>query len=320
MDAKGQYCHHGATWRKHRALTIEPDMPEQVTNTLPGQWLWGGTMRSHFGHFLTESTGRLWALDEIEEPIAGVVFTHKCPRTKHLNGFQKRFFDLMGVNLPIHVLKAPTRVERLLVPGQGLGLGEISAGTSKVRRQFASRFAPTVTPDGPEKLYISRSRLSPELGSILGETYLEELLAREGYEIFHPQAHSLEVQISRYRAARHVIAADGSALHLLAMAMPRDQRVAIIARRNSTAIDLLVRHVKAFVETPPLVIHAIKKEWRRGGASKRKRFSVGELSFADIGNTLQAKGFVSNGAWADMSEQSIRVSLTDRGSGWLHSC
>lgn len=313
LDAEGRYCHHGATWRKHRALTIAPEMPQTVTNTLTGRWLWGGVMRSHFGHFLTESTGRLWALDATEEPIAGIVFTHKRPRGRKLNNFQRRFFDLLGVDVPVRVLRAPTRVERLIVPGQGLGLGEIAAGTQKVRDQFASRFAAQVMPNGSDKLYISRSRLGPELGSILGETCLEKLLAEEGYEIFHPQAHSLEDQIARYRAARHVIAADGSALHLLAMAMPRAQRVAIIARRKSSAVDLLVRHVGSFMGTTPLVIHAIKKEWLRNDTSTRKRFAFGELSFVDLGATLQAAGFVSNGAWTDLPDQAVRDALIERG-------
>ncbi|MFC3119099.1 glycosyltransferase 61 family protein [Jhaorihella thermophila] len=102
----------------------------------------------------------------------------------------------------------------------------------KFRTAIHERFAREVEPDGPERLYVSRSALGLGKG-LLGEELLESLLEREGYEIFHPQKHPMQTQIARYKAARQIVAADGSALHLYAMVGRADQRVAMISRRES---------------------------------------------------------------------------------------
>lgn len=318
LDARGVYCPRAAMWRKFRPLTTAPDRPETVTDTLSGRWIWGGVLWSHFGHFLAESTARLWALDAVDGPVDGLLFVPKRPRNEdRLKGFHKPFFDLMGVDVPIRVVTAPTEVEDLIVPGQGFGLGEISAGTQKVRAQYASRFAADVAPEGPEKLYVSRSALGLSRGSILGEPYLEDRLRQEGYEVFHPQEHPLEVQVARYRAARQVVATDGSALHLLAMAMPEDQRVAIVARRRSSAVDLLARHVDGFTGTTPLVITALHRSWFPEGRRKVKRLALGELSLPDVGRRLAEAGFVSDGSdWRPLQEAEVRAALQASGMGW----
>ena len=291
LAADGRYCPEGALWRRFRPLTLEPDPVTGPVADLPGRWLWGGVLWAHFGHFLAESTARLWALDHlaglVDGPLDGVLFMPKRPRNgEKITGYQADFFRLMGVDVPIRVATGPMRVEQLVVPGQGFGLGEISAGTDKVRAQYADRFARDVAPDGPERLYVSRSALGFAKGSILGETRMEERLAEEGYEIFHPQAHSMETQVARYRAARQVVATDGSALHLLAMARPAGQRLAIVARRQSSAVELLIRHVSSFTGADPLLVDALRRSWFPDGRKANKRHALGELDLAAVGRQL----------------------------------
>ena len=43
----GSYCHEGALWRRHRPITTEPDMPKEITQNIPGRWLWGGVLWAH---------------------------------------------------------------------------------------------------------------------------------------------------------------------------------------------------------------------------------------------------------------------------------
>ena len=71
----GSYCHEGALWRRHRPITTEPDMPKEITQKIPGRWLWGGVLWAHFGHFLVESTARLWALANLDAPVDGVLLS-----------------------------------------------------------------------------------------------------------------------------------------------------------------------------------------------------------------------------------------------------
>ena len=317
LDGAGRYCPNGALWRKYRPLTTEPPRPQAVEAKLSGRWLWGGVLWAHFGHFLVESTSRLWALAELEGPVDGILFMPKRPAVGDMvRGFQRDFIGLMAPGLPIRVAAEPTQVQELVVPGQGFGLGKITTGTRKFRDAVHRQFARDVTPEGPEKIYISRSQLGLGKGGLLGEERLEELLQAEGYEIFHPQNHDIATQLARYKAAKRVIAADGSALHLFAMVGRPDQPVAMILRRQSTANNLLAQNVAAFCGSDPLVIGALRTEWVKADRQKSNRLSFGELNHAVLGRALGEAGFVRKGQdWPVLSEKERQQVLSDKGLG-----
>ena len=295
---KGDYIHAGAHWRRGRPLLLPPEAAPRPRDDLAGNWMWGGLLLNHFGHFLTESTPRLWGLAEVSG-LDGIVFLHK--RNAEVTEFHRNFLRLMGFDLPIHVVSRATRVERLHVPGQGFGLGRISFGTAKFRDFFRTAFAPEIRAEGPEKLYVSRSALGPRKGGVLGETFLEEHLAAEGYEVFHPQHHPLEVQIARYRAARRIVALDGSALHLAAFACAPHQRVAMIRRRTSSMSNAIVIHLKSFSGSDPDVIDAIRADWVLAGRGRVDRFSMGEVDLPVVQAALVAGGYIGAGkVWAPL--------------------
>ncbi|MDK3017828.1 glycosyltransferase 61 family protein [Pseudodonghicola flavimaris] len=317
LDAAGRYCPEGALWRKYRPLTTEPAQPATISDTLPGRWLWGGVLWAHFGHFLVESSSRLWALNEIDQPVDGILFIPKRPAVGDMvRGFQRDFIGQMAPGLPIRVATAPMQVEELVVPGQGFGLGKITAGTQKFRDAIHSRFALDVAPEGPEKLYISRSKLGLGKGGLLGEEQLETLLEAEGYEIFHPQEHDIATQLARYKAAKKVIAADGSALHLFAMVGRPDQPVAMILRRQSGANNLLAGNVAHFCGSTPLVINALRTEWVKSTQKKSNRLSFGEIDHGVLARVLGEKGFVRPGlSWPTLSDAEREQVLKDKGLG-----
>lgn len=296
LDMKGIPVPHAALWRGSRLLTHPPAMPAEPEH-LPGKWLWGGTLWRYFPHFITESITRLWALDQIDQSeFDGILFIPKNPSVDDpAPGFHQAFMDLMGCTLPIREAKGPLKVDQLVVPGQGFGLGEITRGTDAFRAAMKARFAPGVAADGPEKLYISRSRLGPARGAVLGEEVLEGHLAEQSYEIFHPQEHSLEVQIARYRAARKVIASEGSSLHLYAFAAGPQTEVAMILRRKSKATQHISTHIESFAGTKPLWVENLRRMWRRVD-TPRKRLWIGEPDFAAMQAELVKGGFISAGA------------------------
>jgi hypothetical protein len=149
---------------------------------------------------------------------------------------------------------------------------------------------------------------------MLGEERMEALLKAEGYEIFHPQQHSLATQIARYKAAKRVVAADGSAVHLYAMVGRPDQAVAMILRRRSLSNNLLAVNVRHFCETEPLVISALRTEWIRKGQKKSSRLSFGELDHVAIGDALSRAGFISSDArWPTSTEEERQQVFAEKG-------
>lgn len=296
FDAQGQYLHQAVQWRG-RALMTPPPLPAQVTD-LPGRWLWAGVRMEHFGHFLMESLGRLWALGA--EKVDGVLFIPEDgfrpdKGERALAGWQARLLQLLQIDLAVKLAHEPLRVQELVVPGQGFGLGPLIGGTARFRRFVADRFARDIAPEGGAKLYLSRSNLPERLGGIIREGQLEKELAEKGYEVFHPQDHALEVQIARYKAATHVIGLDGSALHLFGLVARPDQRVAVIRRRPGTAPDGIVAHLTGFTGRAPLVVDALRRNWVRSDRKGADNFSYGEVDFAGLAKPLIDQGFLAEG-------------------------
>lgn len=314
LDAAGRYIPSGALWRNGRALTTEPEAPSGEIADLSGTWLWGGVLWMHFGHFVVESASRLWALDELEEKIKGIIFMPKRPRNgSEVLDFQKDFIGLMGRDLEVACIDTPTRVERLIVPGQGFGLGPMIPGTDAFRKAIAFNFANDIKPEGAEKLYVSRSAIPAARGNLIGETELEMHLSAEGYTIYHPQQHDLKHQIATYKAAKQIIAAEGSALHLLAMVARHHQKVAIVVRRPSGATENLEAHLRSFASVAPVRLTHLKRSWKPLGAAK-PRLWMGELDMPALQAELKATGFIAETApaWEPLDAATVQERLGDR--------
>ena len=313
VDALGRDVPEAALWHGNRRANEPFAPPAGQQEELAGTWLWGGTLWSYFAHFIVESPGRLWALDHLDTPPEGIVFIpRRAGQDIALNRFQTEFFAALGVDLPIKVVADAARIERLLVPGQGFGLGAISAGTEKFRDFVHARFGAGVAPEGGDKLYISRSLLGPKRGGLIGEDQIEAELAAQGYEIFHPQKHDIATQIARYKAARKIVAPEGSALHLYAYAGGPDQSVALIQRRRSAATDHIVAHIESFTGTKVAVIDVLREVWQPVG-SNRKRLSVGEPDLPALGVALRDAGFIGDGpVWAPLDPDAVRAAMGER--------
>lgn len=314
FDSDGSYCAQAALWRKGRPMTVRPDAPPAPTQTLPGRWVWGGVLWDHFGHFIVESTSRLWPLPDLKDEIDGIVFIPKRPqRDDVLLGFQRDFLDQLVPGIPVRIAHTPTQVDHLIVPEQGFGLGQITAGSAAFRTTMAQHFARDIAPKGSKKLYISRSKINLKRGGILGETQLETWLAAEGYEVFHPEKHDIPTQIARYKAAETVVSCEGSALHLFGMTARPDQKVGIVLRRRSKATNLIVRHLKGFTGISPTTFDAVQRGWTPAENAKQHKY-VGELDMPQLQDLLLRDGFIDAGGatWKSLTDAEIRDALGPR--------
>ncbi|MGB0926766.1 MAG: glycosyltransferase family 61 protein [Pikeienuella sp.] len=287
----------------HTAHDNPPDIAAQ--EHLPGSWLWAGPLYWHFGHFLTESITRLWAYDAVRQNLDGVIFTPKrYGAGAEILPWQAEFLEMAGIGLPTRVLTRATAVERLIIPAQGFGTGKMIGGTGAFRHFVQTRFAKDIPANGPERLYLSRSKFGPRKGGLLGEVGIESHLAAEGYEIFHPQNHTLQKQIAMLKAAKRIIGADGSAFHLAGLVARRDVRAAMVMRRNAITPMHLIGQFEALRGAKLHAINAIRQDWTPNGAPP-DRLSYAELDFAVLSRALRRLGLIDREGWAEPTPESV---------------
>lgn len=297
LTADGSFVEQSISWSNAAQPVNSPPVltPDTEILDLPGRYIFGGIYYGHFGHFIVESLARIWALDAVGEAVDGMIFTPKTPRiTQHHVRHYRDLLTAFGVDLPIEIAHEVTRVENLHVPRQGFGMYDLIEGSSEFR-DFINRHAGRNVPaEGPERLYVSRLLLPPHRGSILGEYKIEEYLAEEGYQMFHPQKASQNEQIARYRAARYVIGTDCSPLHLLGYVGDAGQKAAVLTRRSMEIGGFLVRQLQVFKNMQATEVNCLVNDWMPQPGSRPSRSSWGEVDFPRMHAQLLAAGMISN--------------------------
>lgn len=309
LDAAGAPVANAVTWSNGAPVNSAPPMPgPQEIAPLPGSWLFGGILFGHFGHFLVESTTRLWALDGVraaDPALRGIVFTPKAQHnTERVVEVQRPLLQALGAGgLEIVNATGPLRVERLHIPRQGFGMFDMIEGSRAFRDHIRRHAGQGIAPAGHERIYISRSRLPPQRGGLLGEALIEAWLAREGYEPFHPQLHSARAQIAQYKAARRIVTVDCTPLHLVGFVGDAGQKVAIINRRSMDLGQYFVRQLRRFRDIDAVEIGALVADWVPQPGTRPGRSSWGEVDLPGLGAELARHGMIADpGPWRPLTE------------------
>jgi capsular polysaccharide biosynthesis protein len=318
-DQAGQTVEQAQCWRSPTAAAsvfpTQDASSTKIEKTQSGRWLFGGILYAHFGHFLCESTSRLWALDAErlkDRNIDGVVFINKRKKTWP-HRFAKPtlpWFKALGVDANILSVNEPTIFEELVVAPQGFGTGAMMSGASEFRHFARRNFGKDIAAKGASKIYISRSQLFAKRGRYLGERALENHLAAEGFSIFHPQQHSIEEQIAQYKAAKVIVSSDNSALHLAAFFGDGDTQTVIIRRRAAALIADFNLQYENFSALKPAVIDVLRPD-RMSSASEGNRFLnevYTELDFLALQKNLFAQGIISSDVpWGGPTDEEIEM-------------
>jgi hypothetical protein len=311
FDAEGPFLPEGHCHRYAEGpITVAPEVPRRggPVERLTGTWLFGGLFYGHFGHFLCETTSRLWAVPQLPG-VDGIVFFpkqrlgHERRQIRH----QLPFLEALGLSgLEIRAPQVPVVIERLAVPPQGFGIGALIAGRPEYRAFMRGRLGAAVEASGPTDIYVSRSRLPSKRGSVLMETRIEALMEAAGYTVFHPQEHVLPTQLAAWKAARRIVSLDGSALHLAAMLAGPETRVAILNRGPSHNIEDYLLQFRTFASVEPLRIEAVSGFYHPSGRRVVKRETHALLDFPTIGRALAGAGFIPDAhRWTEPGEAEL---------------
>ncbi|MDO5619958.1 MAG: glycosyltransferase 61 family protein [Paracoccus sp. (in: a-proteobacteria)] len=295
LDSSGTDLPEAAIYRSSaegrlRRMMLPPKPAQGPVARLSGTHLWGGQIFNHFGHFLTESISRLWAV--ADHPADSIVFVGRHKEMTDLQQWHRNFLTMAGIDLPVRLITEPTQVERLLVPGQGFGLGPIARGTPEFRA-FGHRLAEQIEPKGDDRIYISRTRQGKK-GRALNEVQIEDNMRRNGYGIYYPERHSLAEQLAQYRKASHIVGLDSSAFHLAGLIARPGQKIAIILRRNMSAYYNIQRQFEGMTGTSPDILNVLEGDWMPEKHKGASRLSWGQLDHAALARLLAERGYIDS--------------------------
>ena len=218
---------HGKTSYKN----IPAPIVQSKLAMLDGCHIFAGMLQGHFGHFLTESIGRIWSSTYLSANFNSFVYYHRVPGGR-LPNFANEIFGLLVPGMDIKIIKEPTIVEQLAVPRQIEKRGMLY-GNSVMRDVVLS--LKLIKGGSAKRIYVSRSALNLNDGGVLFEALVEQYLEAEVYCVIRPEKMSIHEQVAAYNEAEELIFAEGSALHLYALVARSSQRVFVIWRRKIAA-------------------------------------------------------------------------------------
>ena len=179
---------------------------------IKGQSIYCGEFLEHWGHFLLESTTRLWYVVKNRQPNQKLIFVAR--KGLKLTGNFKHFFEILGVSpKDVILITKPTKLESVIVPEASSALGNYYT------KEFADPFiqiqknvAEEITDTAPAKrLYLSRRKC--KIRFIMGEESIENVFKENGFQIVYPELLSLKELIALFQNAEYVAGISGTAMH-----------------------------------------------------------------------------------------------------------
>lgn len=241
----------GADWpdfeRQHFARVLRHGVPAcarpapaaavGAAETAPAVFV--GFRHAHFGHLIAEAAMRL-PQTLAERPGARLVFTviYAAGVKRDVPVFRD-VLDWFGVD-PGRVLLVgePTRFRDLAIAAQAEHLGGPPPAEA-LMPLLEGLSAPHRLPAPTGGIvYVSRGALAPGFGAHAGEAYLDHCLALAGVQVVHPERLALRAQMRLFAGARHVVFAEGSALHGRQLLGRIDQDLSILMRRDERLANL----------------------------------------------------------------------------------
>lgn len=274
------------------------------TVQLTGKWLFAGIASAQAGHIITRALGRLWAADRLDEDVKLLFASFHYHSEQH--AFLTRMLDQLGINRAYHILEQPAVVDTLIT-APDLFSEQTRGRATKPYADWARARARSTKPlRQGRKIYITRDRLSGVVGRHLCEDVLERNLARAGYDIVAPETLALSDQIATYAHADVVIAADGSALHILPFSIRDDAKVIVINRRPDVP-ELIKNQMDSFSSASVTYVDAIKETF--WPAERADNVSLVELDFAKLRDALAKENAIpANAKWDIPTKAQFEIS------------
>ena len=201
--------------------SISPDAASSHRR-FSGVSVYGGYLRKEWGHFLMNSTARLWACFSTYG-YERIVFFASCPEMMTLRDNYREFFELSGLLGKVVIIDSEASFEHLLVPDISLEGGRI------ISREFLVPFAkaaesalarPCDAAASAGRLLLARSRWRDNDKIQINCGMIERIFESAGYTPVNPESLSLSELIRSMHNAREIASFSGSTAHNLLFCRP----------------------------------------------------------------------------------------------------
>jgi|GEM_PF-917558 len=226
-DNQLQPISHAITHRDNKTWLGAPlkeviDLNKLPLHTSDKPYFFIGDIYNHYGHFIVESTARLWPLLHLPNGFAkNYLYCGKDASEKLLQKtYIKDIYGCFSLS-PDNFLRfdQPCRLQNVFIP---LPAFEIRRQGNQLFRETMLHVGNHLAGDLSEinnsnltPLYISKSKLPGGVSRIFNETAIEEILTSKGVDIWHPQTLDLASQIKELTTRKYIMGSVGSALHNL---------------------------------------------------------------------------------------------------------
>lgn len=279
--------------RSHKNNTIAVAGVEKSSNEflyreikrLKGRYLWGGHLMHHFGHFMSESTHRMYSAI-LGCKYDGIIFAGRHP----LHPWMIEMFEkIYKCKIPIYISDEKTfLIDELMIYPQAciLGGGNLYQDYSDFLFNIVNQSL-RFNSNG-DKLFIGRIHLNDGT-SLIGEEYLYAELERDGFQYFIPENYPITEQFKKIINAKLIVMVGGSASHIFDHLGPINADLLLIGRGDGDiyyhhkSIEGKVRLFATLDKTPEDIIYETNVNNRF-----RARIHYDGLRLA---NTFRSNGF-----------------------------
>lgn len=194
-----------------------------------------GYLSTHWGHFLLDSTARLWYCLENSTVDEFVFISDENSGQTKIIGNVREFFRLLGILEKIRIITTPTRYKQVIIPEMSYFYRQF--WSEKYLHPFdyiaekAMKETKENTDDLPENVFFSRSHFKKAKVTEPGLEMLDNYFMNNNYSVYWPEEMTLSDMIRIIRNAKICAFESGTTPHNMLFA--REGQTAIIIERQS---------------------------------------------------------------------------------------
>jgi capsular polysaccharide biosynthesis protein len=229
------------------------NLTKDAWSSVVGEYIYGGPIIPHYGHFLTAALPRFWHIVRYGVPDVPIIcHSIESPEEWFARPYVSTILGRLGLS-PAHFahFREPTLLPRLRVARPSF---EEQFFAHPVFREIGRAVSSTLSLSqrnrGP--LYISKAKLGPGATyRLMNESKLEESISQAGIRVIYPETLTLDEQIAEIASASVLLGTVGSAFHTTLFS-PSPKRIIGLAYQsalnsNYILIDKLVGNESLYV-------------------------------------------------------------------------